>query len=272
MASTESRGNKMEEKSKLKPLDEYGPVVGLIIGIIMIIGFVVIGKIYGEYTVDFVAGILLGLGGILNLIIWSRTKNIGHFSFMLWQVVMAVRLLFNFEDPVLVTVYRVVIVILVLFFLYMIYKKKLNNYYKNILELAAQPVESTEDGFTARPYPVGQTEYSPQEMSAFGKYCAKNLIAMPYREENKIILVLTIDKLKDIFWFRKNYAESTYISFDTNGKVEVNISKKDYKQYRDELTFDQLCSSLGNLFIEFLELFREDKSEYILTKLNQAGK
>jgi hypothetical protein len=262
----------MEGKSKLKPLNEYAPIAGLLIGIIMIICFGIIWKISGEYTVDIAAGILLGLSGIVNFTVWIRTRNIGYFSIMLWQEVMAVRLLFNFEDPVIVTVYRITIVILILFFMYMLKKKKLKSYYKSILELAAQPVDSAEDGFTARPYPVGQTEYSPHDISAFGKYCAKNLFAIPYREENKIILMLTIDKLKDIFWFRRNYIESTYISFDADGKVEVNISGKDYKKYKDELTFDQLCSSLGNLFIEFLQLFKQNKSDEILKRLDKAGK
>ena len=140
---------------------------------------------------------LLGMGGILLFIVWFRTKNDGYFFLMLMQVVMAVRLLFIFEDPVLVTVYQITIVIIILLNLYMLKNKKLKIYYKSILELAAQPVESAEDGFTTRPYPVGQTEYSFHELSAFGKYCAKNLIAMPYKEDNKIILVLRIDKIRD---------------------------------------------------------------------------
>jgi hypothetical protein len=262
----------MEHNSKLKPLDENGPIVGLLLGLVMIIIFGVIWNISGEDTVDKIAGILLGLGGILSFLIWYRTKNIGHFSFMSWQIIMAIRLLFNFEDPVVVTVYRVVIVLLILFFFYMIYKKKLKNYYKSILELAARPVDDTQNGFTPRPYPVGTAEYSPQEITEFGKYCSKNLIAMPYLEENKVILVLAIDKLKDILWSRKNYTESTYISFDAHGKVEVNIAENEYRKYKDELTFDHLCASLGNLFIEFLNSFRDNNSGEILKRLNQAGK
>jgi len=260
--------DKMKQTSKLKPLDENGPIAGLLLGLVMIIIFGVIWNISGEDTVDKIAGILLGLGGILSFLIWYRTKNTGHFSFMSWQIIMAIRLLFNFEDPVVVTVYRVVIVILILFFFYMIYKKKLKNYYKSILELAARPVDDTQNGFTSRPYPAGSAEYSPQEITEFAKYCAKNLIAMPYLEENKVILVLAMDKLKDILWSRNNYAESSYISFDAQGKVEVNIAQKEYRKYKDELTFDQLCSSLGNLFIDFLNLFRENKTGEILARLN----
>jgi hypothetical protein len=189
---------------------------------------------------------------------------------MSWQLVMAVRLILGFEDPLLVTIYRIVIVILILFFFSMIYKKKLKSYYKNILELAARPVDGTENGFTSRPYPFGSAVYSQHEIIQFGKFCSRNLIAMPYSEGDKLILVLAIDKLKDIAWKRDNYSDLTYISFDKDGKVEVNISQNDYGKYKDELTFDHLCSSLGNLFIEFLNLFRDNKSGEILKRLNSV--
>ena len=87
-----------------------------------------------------------------------------------------------------------------------------------------------------------------------------------------MILVVSIDKSLDILWKRKNYTDSTYVLFEEDGKVEVNISEKDYKKYKDELTFDQLCASLGNMFIEFLNLFRENNSGEIIKRLNQAGK
>lgn len=262
----------MEQSSKLKSLDEHGPIVGLLLGIVMIVIFGFIWNIYGENTVDKIAGIILGLGGIINFWVYYRTKNFGYFYFSAWQLSMAVRLLFNFEDPLVVTLYRIELVILLLIFFYMVYKKKLKGYYKNILELAAQPVDSTEDGFTSRPYPVGNIEYSPHEIFEFGKHCAKNLIAMPYLEDNKIILVISVDISNDIILARKNYLNTTYVSFDKDGKVEVNIAEKDYKKYKDELTFDHLCASLGNLFIEFLKLFRENNSGEIIKRLNQARK
>ena len=67
----------MEEKSKLKPLDEYAHIGGLIVGIILIVLFGVIWNLYGEYTVDIIAGILLGLGGIVNLFVWITNDNLG---------------------------------------------------------------------------------------------------------------------------------------------------------------------------------------------------
>ncbi len=258
----------METKSKLKPLDENGPLVGLILGIAMIAVFGIIWNLYGEYTVDKIAGILLGIAGAFNFWVFYRTKNSGYFIFSLWQVSMTLRLLFDFQNPLLVTFYRIEIILLLIIFFYMIYKKKLKGYYKSILELAAKPVDGIEDGFTSRPYPIGKIEYSPHDIIRFGSFCAKNLIAMPYQEGDKIILVISINISNDILFARKDYLKTTYVSFDQEGKVEVNIARKDYEKYKDELTFDHLCSSLGELFIEFLNLFRDNKSGDILIRLN----
>jgi hypothetical protein len=259
---------KMENTSKLKPIDEHGPLVGLLLSIIMITAFAIIWNIYGENTVDKIAGILLAFGAVLNFLIWYRTKSPGHLSFMSWQLLMAIRLLFGFEDPVVVTVYAVMIIILILIFFYMIYKKKLKSYYKNILELAAQPVEDAQNGFTARPFPAGRTEFRQHEIIEFGKYCAKNLIAIPYLEKGKLILVISVNFRKDLLFTRNEYLSSTYVAFNQDGSVEVNIAENEYRIYREELTFDQLCASLGNLFIEFLNLFKENKSKEILNRLN----
>ena len=260
----------MTNHSKLKPLDENGPIIGLLLGIVMIVIFAFIWHQYGENTVDKIAGILLALGSIPNFLVWYRTKNPGHLSFMSWQVVMSIRLLIGFEDTFTVTVYAVVIVILILIFFYMVYKKRLKSYYKNILELAARPVEETENGFTARPFPAGKTEYSPREITEFAKYCAKNLIAIPYQEDDKVIFVISVKFGNDLFFSRNEYVSSTYVSFDKAGTVEVNIARTEYEKYKDELTFDHLCSSLGNVFIEFLQLYRENKSGEIIKRLNSA--
>lgn len=70
----------MEQSSKLKSLDEYGPIVGLLLGIVMIVIFGFIWNIYGENTVDKIAGIILGLSGIINFWVYYRTENFGYLN------------------------------------------------------------------------------------------------------------------------------------------------------------------------------------------------
>ncbi len=63
------------------------------------------------------------------------------------------------------------------------------------------------------------------------------------------------------------YLDDTRINFAFGGNVSANISEKDYKKYKNELTFDQLCHSMGNLFIEFFDYFKSGESSKIINKL-----
>ena len=260
----------MESENKLKPVDRYAPLGGLLGGIILIIFFAIIWKNYGESTVDKIAGILMAVGALLNFIIWFSTKNLGYFSFMSWQLLMAIRLLMGWEDVVLVTTYRIVIVIPVAFFLYSIFSKRMNWHYNKLLELAAKPVKDSMNGFTGRPYPAGNISIGNEELNKFGKLLAKNLVAFPYRERNKFILVISKNVLWDFLFLRKDYQNVTHISIDASGNMAVNIARKDYNNYKEEITFDHLCESLGEIFKNFIKLYREGKSKEILTTLNNV--
>lgn len=64
-----------------------------------------------------------------------------------------------------------------------------------------------------------------------------------------------------------HYSDDTRIVFQFDGSVSAIISERDYKKYREEWSFDQLCASIGNLFIEFLELFKNGEGERILERI-----
>ena len=57
---------------------------------------------------------------------------------------------------------------------------------------------------------------------------------------------------------------------------DYKTEKKSYtlsvfeEKYKEEFTFDQLCSSLGNLFIEFLDLYKKNQSSEIINRLNRV--
>ena len=66
----------------------------------------------------------------------------------------------------------------------------------------------------------------------------------------------------------KSYVDRTWIAFDYDGNVTVNIAQSDYLNYQEDLSFDQLCTSLGNVFIDFLDLFSNGKGVRIIDQLN----
>jgi hypothetical protein len=79
------------------------------------------------------------------------------------------------------------------------------------------------------------------------------------------------DEFNYMFNPEKFKLNRSWIAFDFQGNVTVNVSKRDYIGYKEELSFDQLCDNLGKLFIEFMRYYRKGESERILYKLNELG-
>lgn len=155
--------------------------------------------------------------------------------------------------------------------LYLMFNKKAKWRGREILELAAAPVEPGEDAFTDRPRPVGTVETDESELRSFAEFLKRNLIAMPIFEENRIVFLPMKEGWDSgIFIFRmpKTYVDRTWIAFDYEGNVTVSISQSDYLNYQEDLSFDQLCTSLGNVFIDFLDLFSNGKTVRIIDQLN----
>ena len=74
-----------------------------------------------------------------------------------------------------------------------------------------------------------------------------------------------------ILGMKSDYTDETWVAFDNNGNVSVNISHRDYLEYKEALAFDQLCESLGNLFVEFVEMYHRGEGVRIIDRLNAVG-
>jgi len=138
-----------------------------------------------------------------------------------------------------------------------------------MFELAARPVEESANGFTDRPRPAGTAEYTRTQLMDFTEFVKRNLIAVPFVEEDRVVFTLVRmgDELAYLLNPNYSYENRTWVAFDFNGRISVNISKKDYLQYKDELSFDHLCDSLGKVFLGFLEYSKKGEHERILYKL-----
>jgi hypothetical protein len=139
-----------------------------------------------------------------------------------------------------------------------------------IFELAAMPIEDTGENYTARPRPAGQTQVSKTEMIRFVDFITRSLIAFPFKEENRIVFVLALPKreFRYLLGMNQNYLEDTWVAVNYDGNVSVHITEKDYLLFKQDLNFDQLCESLGDVFIEFLELSKAGRESQIIDKMN----
>ncbi|NPD47470.1 MULTISPECIES: hypothetical protein [unclassified Lentimicrobium] len=140
----------------------------------------------------------------------------------------------------------------------------------HILELAAIGVESSNDAYTERPFPVREIDFTKDEILAMVAYLRKNLICIHYSDGDKIYLIPTNNNAAMGLLVRSgfNVIQDTWIAFDPTGQVSVHISRKTYLSYKENLAFDQLCNNLGNLFIEFLDDYRKGEEVRIIDKLN----
>jgi len=142
---------------------------------------------------------------------------------------------------------------------------------RDIMEAAAENVDAGDFTYTQRPRPGGKLEAGKEEILSFARYLKKNLVVMPYYNQDKVMLVLVKmgEEFGILFGPNISYWNRTWISIDFNGNVSVNISKEYYLDFKENLSFDQLCESLSNLFIKFYEYYRKGEEIRIIDHLNE---
>jgi hypothetical protein len=141
---------------------------------------------------------------------------------------------------------------------------------REVLELAAAPIEKVGNGYTPRPLPAGKTEFSRKQIIEFAEFARQNLIAVPYVGKDKVVFVPVMQgrEFGFILGCKSDYTDETWVTFDFEGNVTVNISHRDYLEYNEALAFDQLCESLGTLFIEFIAMFHRGEGVRIIDQMN----
>ena len=173
-----------------------------------------------------------------------------------------------------VTKLSMVFTLFFLFWLvYLVVTKKIKWRGREVMELAASTVDDTGSGYTPRPLPTGKTEFSQDQILEFTNFARRHLIAVPYIGKDKVVFVPVMmgREFGFIVGLKNDYTDETWISFDFEGNVSVNISHRDYLNFKEDLSFDQLCSSLGNLFIEFVEIYLRGEGVRIIDKMDSVG-
>ena len=235
----------------------------------------ILGSIFGA-EVRFVAEIIklvvtfLIILFIIGLFIKTRNLYIFVYTGVIWLILVLVGELLDFKWAAVFTA----------FFLFMLLKNLLDldkgrnllyrRYIRALLELAAAPVDDVADGYTNRPFPVGTHTFSKKELTGFAKYLRYKLVAASYFQEDKVILVFSTGFFRYIPLLKPNFSKVTYAAFDFQGNVSVNIAKKDYHQYKEELTFDQLCNSLGNIVMGLLSDYQKGERKQIIKRLDNV--
>ena len=212
---------------------------------------------------------------IYPFMVYLRTRNHGYLALTGFFVSTGLVLIsappaIATRNPGLVPLFLVIMYVLMLTVFYLTFNRKLRWRGEEVFELAAMPVEDIGDSFSARPRPVGKVPVSKTEMIRFVEFMTRNLIAFAFREENRVVFVLTLPgkDLPYLLGAKKDYLEDTWVSIDYEGNITVNITEEDYLLFKMDLDFDKLCQSLGDLFREFLELSKQGQDSRIIDRMN----
>ena len=98
-------------------------------------------------------------------------------------------------------------------------------------------------------------------------------VYLPFDQEENRVLIVPIKyghEFAALYNPSFNYLEKTWISFDFDGQVSVHISRKDYLDYKDDLAFDHLCESMGQLFITFADFYMKGDKVRITDRLGSV--
>lgn len=265
----------MSQSNKYRPEFKIGPFVPLAIALII---FFFASAFLGIHAGLVVMVITFFGYSVFSLIAYVQTRNIAYLLAVFFQVFMGLYFLtvpkglmpIGSEEKAYFFYLCGIIIGIWLVYLMVTQKGKWKG--MSIFELVALNVTDTVNGYTERPRPAGKSSFSKSELFGFAEYIRKNLIAVPYIEKDCIVFVPVKmgDEHPFILGYAGDYHYYTWVSFDFEGNVSASIAKKDYLAYKEEFSYDQLCDSLGKLFIEFMEYYNKDEVERIMHRIRSV--
>ena len=262
----------MKWPHKLKPASF---ILALVPPLTILLIFFVAWKSLGvEAAYTFLGFVFLAFAGI-SFLNYALIKNPGYLLVALFQISAVFAFAGKhssmfFISEELTSIAAGIVMLCLVGVAYVWFTKRLKWRLRELLEIAAAPIDDTTNGFTPRPRPIGRADYSNVELKEFGAFGLKNHIAIPQYESDRVVFVAA-DWTRGFLWLyklRRDYSAATWVAFDYDGNMTVNIARRDYLKYKDSLSFDQLCQSLGYQFIGYLELFRRGEGSQIIHIMN----
>jgi alkylhydroperoxidase/carboxymuconolactone decarboxylase family protein YurZ len=242
-----------------------------ILGILSITTFLVLAVFSFKIAMGFGAMVCL-CAATISMVVLLRTKNLYFIPMLTGQlaavILMSMTAFFDVEE-MLGLVLPIVAIMAASFTVMFVFtfQRKLKWRTREMLELAAQPVEDKTNGLTQRPLQAGRIDATPEEIEDYAAFIRRTLIAIPVQEQSRIVFIINIP-MSNLLKFSKDYKNRSWVAFSYDGTVTVNILQADYFMYKDMLAFDQLCQSLGDLFISFFDQYRRGEESRIIFQLN----
>jgi hypothetical protein len=211
---------------------------------------------------------------IFTMYALMRTKNYNFILAGFFQLMAAVYLTFCKIGPIPLNedIIRGLTILLICSGViagYGLIAKKMKWWGREIFELAARDVEVDPETYTERPKPSGKIVYRRNDLFGFAHYYQRNLLGLCRRENGSMVFI----PVKMNNWANAlynpafNYKDHSHVTIGFDGSVSTFISKKDYLDYKEDLSFDQLTASLSDLHLDFFELYHGGKEVRIMDNI-----
>jgi len=138
---------------------------------------------------------------------------------------------------------------------------------RRLFKLAVDQISESSSGYTGRPYSAGEATYSKKQINGLARYLKSKYIVNPNYSKRGVFMLFSLGTSVIL---DPDPEAVSYVFFDDSGKITVHISPFDYKQYTRGYTFDQLCSSFGEMFKRFLEYYLDGHEDRIIAELKSV--
>jgi hypothetical protein len=138
---------------------------------------------------------------------------------------------------------------------------------RRLFRLASERIYQADNGYTERPYSGGKVECTKEELLGFARYLHGNYIVRAFYYETNVSLSFSMNKSLMV---TSEASEVSHVKIGYDGNMTVKISDRDYRDYREKLSFDKLCASVAEIFVRFLGYYRSGLEQRIITELKSA--
>ncbi len=212
---------------------------------------------------------------VLGIIQWFKYRNWIYpvLGFLMGITIAQASFIFpNYDEPgIFKLTYFICFILIILFILinwnsfYSHERFEINS--RRLFRLASERIYRTDNGYTGRPYSGGRVECSRDELLGFVRFLHGNYIVRPFYYESYVCLSFSMNTSLIVIHEGK---EVSHVIIGYDGTVTVKLSDKDYRDYRERLSFDQLCASLAGIFTRFLDYYKEGLESRIMIELKSA--
>ncbi|MDX2444874.1 MAG: hypothetical protein QNK30_13845 [Bacteroidales bacterium] len=138
---------------------------------------------------------------------------------------------------------------------------------RRLLNLASSMINDTSGGFTSRPYSGGKISISNMDLKGFIKFMEGKYIVKAYVKEDVYFLGFSMGVSPII---EDDPLKISHVLIDREKNLSVRISAFDYKRYKMSLNFDHLCQSMTEVFVQFIEYYKQGREDRIINELKAA--